>query len=105
LGVSKTALFLTIPPKSRCAAEWLANIDPNILVEHIDRYLTLDENGVLHSDLSNYDIIIDTTGEDQVLAMLSAAKWKYMTVFCSSSVGLGAKRMYINIQAASQPDF
>lgn len=83
--------------KSKHVAERLTNIDPNIHITYVDSYLSIGENGVLVPDLSNYDIVIDTTGEDQVLALLSTTKWNHKTVFCSSSVGLGAKRLYINL--------
>lgn len=92
-------------PKSKCAAARLANIDPNIHISYVDSNLSVDENGALTPDLGRYDVIIDTTGEDHVLALLSEAKWKRKTVFCSSSVGLGAKRMYINIQKTILPCF
>lgn len=91
--------------KSKHIAERLTDIDPNVHATHVDNYLSLDETGVLTPDLSNYDIIIDTTGENQVLDLLSSKKWKRRTVFCSSSVGLGAKRLYINIQRTSLPCF
>lgn len=91
--------------KSKRIAERLANIDPNAYINYVDDYLSVDENGALTPDLSNYDIIIDTTGEDQVLTLLSTIKWKHETVFCSSSVGLGAKRLYINFQRTELPCF
>ena len=91
--------------KSTSVAERLTNTDPNIRITCFDSYLSVDENGALVPDLSNYDIIIDTTGEDQVLTLLSTTKWKHKTIFCSSSVGLGAKRLYINIQRTNLPCF
>lgn len=91
--------------KSKHVAERLANIDPNSHINYVDGYLSVDENGVLTPDLSNYDVIIDTTGEDQVLTLLSITSWKHKTVFCSSSVGLGAKRIYINFQRTNSPCF
>jgi len=91
--------------KSEHVAKRLAAIDPNSHISYVNSYLSMDENGTLAPDLSNYDIILDTTGEDQILALLSAAKWKRKTVFCSSSVGLGAKRLYINIQKKGLPCF
>lgn len=92
-------------PKSKRVAERLTNIDPNTHITYVDSYLSIDENGTLVPDLSNYDIVIDTTGEDRVLALLSIAKWKHKAVFCSSSVGLGAKRLYINAQRTNLPCF
>lgn len=91
--------------KSKHVAERLTNIDPNTHIKYVNSYLSVDENGDLAPDLSNYDIIIDTTGEDQVLTLLSIAKRKHKTVFCSSSVGLGAKRLYINFQRTDLPCF
>lgn len=91
--------------KSKHIAERLTNIDPNTHITYEDSYLSVDESGALVPDLNDYDIIIDTTGEDQVLALLSTTKWKRNTVFCSSSVGLGANRLYINIQRTDLPCF
>ena len=91
--------------KSSCIAARLTDVDPNIRVKHVDNYLSMDENGGINPDLSRYDIIIETTGEDQVLALLSISKWTHNTIFCTSSVGLGAKRLYINIQKTGQPCF
>lgn len=91
--------------KSKSVAERLTGIDPNGHIDYVDSYLSLDENGILTPDLSNYDIIIDTTGEDQVLELLSMGNWQRNIVFCSSSVGLGAKRLYVNVQKANQPCF
>ena len=91
--------------KSKSIADRLATIDPNIITNYINEYLDLDENGALTPDLSSFDIIIDTTGDDQVLSLLSMNTRKRKIIFCSSSVGLGAKRMYINIQKTNQPNF
>ena len=91
--------------KSSCIAKRLTDVDPNIRVKDVDDYLSIDENGELIPGLNSYDIIIDTTGEDQVLALLSTSKWKHKAVFCTSSVGLGAKRLYTNIQKSNQPCF
>lgn len=92
-------------PKGKSVSVRLTNIDPNTRISYVDNYLSMDENGTLTPDLSCYDIIIDTTGEDQVLSLLSTARWKRKIVFCSSSVGLGAKRFYINIQRTCLPCF
>lgn len=91
--------------QSKLVAKRLTNIDPNIHTTYAERYLDIDETGALVPDLSSFDIIIDSTGEDQVLALLSATEWKRKIVFCSSSVGLGAKRLYINIQRTKLPHF
>lgn len=91
--------------KSKLVVKRLTNIDPNIHTTYAERYLDIDETGALVPDLSSFDIIIDSTGEDQVLALLSATEWKRKIVFCSSSVGLGAKRLYINIQRTKLPHF
>ena len=39
------------------------------------------------------------------MALLSTAKRRRKAVFCSSSVGLGAKRLYINFQKTALPCF
>lgn len=91
--------------KSSAIVEHLHSIDPNAQITAINDFLSLDGAGVLTPDLSNYNIIIDTTGEDHVLNLLSMGRWKNDTVICSGSVGLGAKRLYINIQKTSNPCF
>ena len=98
-------ISLLCQSKSKLVAKRLTNIDPNIHTTYAERYLDIDETGALVPDLSSFDIIIDSTGEDQVLALLSATEWKRKIVFCSSSVGLGAKRLYINIQRTKLPHF
>ena len=71
--------------KSKLVAKRLTNIDPNIHTTYAERYLDIDETGALVPDLSSFDIIIDSTGEDQVLALLSAtveAKNCILLKFC-----------------------
>ncbi len=91
--------------KSQCIAERLINIDPNVRVKYVDEYLSLNDNKDIVPDMSKCDMIIDTTGEDNVLAMLSSVRWKHSVFLCSSSVGLGARRLYINLQHENKPDY
>lgn len=91
--------------KSEALTERLQEINPCAIVKGVADYEKTDEEGTVEPDLSNYDIIIETTGEDYILDMLSSGHYKHDTVFCSVSVGLGAKRIYLGLLRTCRPDF
>jgi len=91
--------------KSHAVANRLSYINPCANIEESVNCLAYDEKGELNLDLNKYDVIIDTTGEDIVLELLSSGKFKHPKVFCSVSVGLGAKRMYLALIKSIKPDF
>lgn len=92
-------------PKSKSVATRLASIDPNISSKAICKYLQRDNRGAISPDLSDYDIVIETTGENSVLAILENEFWKRKKVICTASVGLGGKHSYINIQETFSPSY
>ncbi len=51
-------------------------------------------------DMNEYDVIIETTGNDKVLDLIASKKLNLIVI--STSLGLYAKRMYINIQHGSK---
>lgn len=51
-------------------------------------------------DVNKYDIIVETTGNDKIIGMLSEKNLN--STIISISLGLYAKRMYINIQKGSR---
>ena len=50
-------------------------------------------------NMNEYDVIIETTGNDKVLDLIASKKLNLIVI--STSLGLYAKRMYINIQHGS----
>lgn len=81
--------------KADTLADHLSGINPHAAIEHFTQGLALDIHGKLIPDLSKYSLIIDTTGNDDVLRMLSSTAHWDSTLFFSTSVGLGAKRVYL----------
>jgi hypothetical protein len=47
--------------------------------------------------LEPFDLIIDCTGSDEVLAALSLGWWSMPKLFCSASLGLFGKRLFVFI--------
>ena len=81
--------------KADTLADHLSGINPHAAIEHFAQGLAHDIHGKLIPDLSKYSLIIDTTGNDDVLRMLSSTAHWDSTLFFSTSVGLGAKRVYL----------
>lgn len=73
-------------------------INPHADVISINKFLTDNETSNINIEIDNYDIIIDCTGEDNILKMFSDVNFKRSHFFISVSVGFGAKRLYINMQ-------
>ena len=48
--------------------------------------------------INEYDLIIDCTGEDNVLKKLEKLKFENDKIFASISIGIGAKRLYLALQ-------
>lgn len=90
-------------PKSEVLAEHLKSINPHARIMAYKSFYSFSSSGFSSSDLKKYDIVIDTTGIDQVLAMLSQAASK-KKVIMSASVGLGAKRVYICLFKKANPN-
>ena len=79
----------------------LNSINPHAEVKTITDALSLNEDSNspnVNIDLENYEIIVDCTGEDNVLNTLSKINLKRQHYLISVSVGFEAKRLYINLQ-------
>lgn len=79
----------------------LNSINPHADITPISKFLYLatdNETSYMNIEIDNYDIIIDCTGEDDILEVFSNVEFKRPHYFISASVGFGAKRLYINMQ-------
>ncbi|MDY4784376.1 ThiF family adenylyltransferase [Pygmaiobacter massiliensis] len=99
-----TAAALSCPKASALAAH-IKDINPCIDVRSSYKSIELSESGAPSVDLSSYDIIIDSTGEDSVLETLETTYYKTQKTFVSCSVGLGAEHLYFGAIKSHQPDF
>ncbi|MBO4915387.1 MAG: ThiF family adenylyltransferase [Oscillospiraceae bacterium] len=81
--------------KAKALAAHLLEINPHAQVEYLEKELSLDIHEKLIPDLSRFNLIIDTTGNDSVLRLLSIALNVDHAMLFSASVGLGAKRLYL----------
>lgn len=91
--------------KSEAIASKLYNINTQNTVKAITEKVILVDNTNLSPDLSGFDILIDTTGDDSLLYILSKGlKWDNVT-FISASVGLGVHHIYLCGTKNHTPDF
>ena len=82
--------------KSEALAAKLNAINPHARVSFETHMLTVNEKGLVTPDLSHFDIIIDTTGNDEVLEIVSTCcTIRKRAIFFSTAIGLGAKRIYM----------
>jgi len=86
--------------KSKAVANRLNTINPHARVSYSVGGFYSCDNGTPSIDISKSDIIIDCTGENSVLNALSAMAYKSRCHVISISIGLEAKRIYINMQNA-----
>lgn len=85
--------------------ERLNKLNPHANVKIIKDKLNFNEDGVLNIQLEEYNLIVDCTGSNSVLRAISQIKFAKKLVFVTVSVGLGAKRMYINFQNSQTFDY
>jgi molybdopterin/thiamine biosynthesis adenylyltransferase len=76
--------------KSSQLVKRLNRMTPNVQAVSYAHRFGLDNAG----DFEDYDLIIDSTGEDEVLHALDLVDWLTPKRTISISVGLGAKRLY-----------
>jgi molybdopterin/thiamine biosynthesis adenylyltransferase len=86
--------------KSEAVANRLNNINPHARVTYSNHSFFLQDDGNSSVDINKADIILDCTGEDSVLATLSALKYRKKCRIISISIGLEANRVYVNMQNA-----
>ncbi len=89
--------------KSEALAIKLNKINPHAKVCYEKGSLILNESGLITPDLSRFDVVIDTTGNDEVLEIASTGITRNGVIFFSTAVGLGAKRVYMYLSKASHP--
>jgi hypothetical protein len=81
-------------PKAEAVARRLRSISPTVHVLPIDEALTMT-----HADvLSQCDVVIDCTGEDDVIALLSRIQLPSPRWFLSASVDYGAERTFAYVE-------
>lgn len=102
-NLSRHTLNLNSIGRNKCNSlcSHLNTIMPHAKIEPIINQISLTiDSGVTHTnvDIENYDIIIDCTGEDNILKMFSSIELKRPHYLISVSVGFAAKRLYINMQ-------
>jgi len=88
--------------KSLALAKRLSSINPHAIITSSDNYLRLTSDCSISPDLSPYNIVIDTTGNDQVIELLAQTADKKRLIL-SASVGLGAKRLYVCMFKKANP--
>ena len=102
--------------KAEALAEHLITINPQLSVSYYagtifqrstEGFLVdagKDENPVEILD-SNYDILIDTTGEDSLLSILETELYKRPKIFLTTSISLGAKHLFLYAVCSTCPSF
>ena len=100
LTISEVGLF-----KESALCEHLNRINPHARVECIKEQLFQNDSGDMNIDLNKYNVIIDCTGNNNVLEILSQVEFNRTVNFISVSTGLGADHLYINMQRGTKASF
>ncbi|AWW28445.1 MULTISPECIES: ThiF family adenylyltransferase [unclassified Acetobacterium] len=85
--------------------KYLNSLNPHANVDVIKKLLSNDSNLKTNTDLEKYDIILECTGENNVLDIFQNINFKKKHIFVSVSVGLGAKRLYMTLMNGNSYDF
>ena len=91
--------------KEQSLSNYLNSLNPHANIEVIKAILTIDEEYKTNIDLDKYDVIIDCTGEENVLDILGKVIFAKQHIISSVSVGLGAKHLYITIMNGNSFSF
>ena len=81
--------------KELSVCNYLNSLNPHANVKVINDTLSNDDSFKTNIDLDRYDVIVDCTGENNVLDILQRTNFKRTHIIASVSVGLGAKRLYV----------
>lgn len=84
--------------KAEAVAKRLNQSVPHSNVNSISGYLPCDSAELLNQ----YQVILDCTGEDDVLFKLEKTTWKKPKTFISASLGFAAKRLFIYCQKGDE---
>jgi len=79
--------------KVQLVAQRLRQISPVVRVTEMNEELPGDAKAIV-AQFDEYEIIIDCTSSDEVLALLSRCWWSIPRVFASFSLGYGRKRVF-----------
>ncbi|WP_437999683.1 ThiF family adenylyltransferase [Sorangium sp. So ce185] len=93
--------------KVQVVAQQLRQISPAVRVAETNKDLRGSAQTIV-DQLEPYDVIIDCTASDEVVALLSTAWWSIPRVFASFSMGYGGKRLFsfgVSGHAFPQQDF
>lgn len=91
--------------KEQSLSNYLNSLNPHANIEVIKDILTIDEEYKTNIDLDKYDIIIDCTGENNVLDIFEKVIFTKSHIIASVSVGLGAKHLYITLMSGNSFSF
>lgn len=84
---------------------YLNSLNPHANVKVINDTLSNDDSFKTNIDLDRYDVIVDCTGENNVLDILQRTNFKRTHIIASVSVGLGAKRLYVTLMNGNTFNF
>lgn len=77
----------------------LNRLSPYVHASAITRYIALDNDGKCNDDLSRYDCIVDCTGSNEILNVLSTCVKSDSTIIVSISIGFGANNLFIALHS------
>lgn len=91
--------------KELSVCNYLNSLNPHANVKVINDTLSNDDSFKTNIDLDRYDVIVDCTGENNVLDILQRTNFKRIHIIASVSVGLGAKRLYVTLMNGNTFNF
>lgn len=91
--------------KELSVCNYLNSINPHANVDVINDTLSNNNSFKTNIDLDRYDVIVDCTGENNVLDILQRTNFKRTHIIASVSVGLGAKRLYVTLMNGNTFNF
>lgn len=96
---------INIMCKELSVCNYLNSLNPHANVKVINDTLSNDDSFKTNIDLDRYDVIVDCTGENNVLDILQRTNFKRTHIIASVSVGLGAKRLYVTLMNGNTFNF
>lgn len=83
--------------KELSLCNYLNSLNPHANIQTICNRLTINEEFNTNINLDEYDVLIDCTGENNVLDVFTKANFRRSHILVSIAVGLGAKHLYITL--------
>lgn len=83
--------------KELSLCNYLNSLNPHANIQTICDRLTINEEFNTNINLDEYDVLIDCTGENNVLDVFTKANFRRSHILVSIAVGLGAKHLYITL--------